>query len=114
MAGQKKKSLGNQDHVIVTINVVVLTNLLLDGPHMMVHLVAKRGIPSFIIHMVFYLHLVIDPVVFVGLNKHYQKALLCCLHTCLLSTFSTCFGNPATSDNPPTSDNIQRSPDTPL
>ncbi|XP_045620733.2 uncharacterized protein [Procambarus clarkii] len=71
------------DHVSFTIQVILLANLLLDGPHVIVHLLEGQRLANIIIHMIFNLHLVIDPAVFVGLNVHYRSAVLHRIKTCV-------------------------------
>ncbi|XP_053646230.2 uncharacterized protein [Cherax quadricarinatus] len=78
-----QRSATTMDHVYFSIHVVILTNLVLDGPHVIVHLLSNQRLASIITHMIFFLHLIIDPMVFVGFNLHYRRAVLHRMYKCL-------------------------------
>lgn len=66
------------DQISLSLCVLILMNLLLDVPHITMHLMGVNWTePSFVIvHAIYRLHFALDPVVFVGLNQRYrQKAL---------------------------------------
>ncbi|XP_069984512.1 uncharacterized protein [Penaeus vannamei] len=66
------------DQISLTICVLILMNLLLDFPHVTMHLMeVSWKEPSFVIvHAIYRLHFALDPFVFVGLNPRFrQKAL---------------------------------------
>ncbi|XP_042241267.1 C-C chemokine receptor type 8-like [Homarus americanus] len=94
-------SASTMDHVTYTLRVVLLTNLVLDGPHVIVHQLQEQRLASIITHMIFYLHLLIDPLVFVGLNLHYRRLLLRRLAKSIPAAFSAYLGlsSSASDDN---------------
>ncbi|XP_068220378.1 C-C chemokine receptor type 8-like [Palaemon carinicauda] len=61
------------DHVASTIRFVILTNILLDGPHVVFHLLEGFDLATIVTHMAFFLHLVLDPVIFIGMNQNYRR-----------------------------------------
>ncbi|XP_064112221.1 uncharacterized protein LOC135219403 isoform X1 [Macrobrachium nipponense] len=67
---RRKKSM---DHVASTIRFVILTNLLLDGPHVVFHLLEGFDLATIVTHMAFFLHLVLDPAIFIGMNHNYRR-----------------------------------------
>ncbi|XP_064112634.1 uncharacterized protein LOC135219635 [Macrobrachium nipponense] len=71
-----KKRQENMDQVASTIRVVLLTNVLLDGPHVVFHLVEDLELATVITHMAFFLHLVLDPAIFVCMNRNYREEIL--------------------------------------
>lgn len=71
------------EHVSFTIRVVLFANLLLDGPHIAIHLLEDKYIALPIMHTVFNSHLIIEPLLFVGLNPHYRRAVLHLTMPCL-------------------------------
>ncbi|KAK7079175.1 hypothetical protein SK128_001479 [Halocaridina rubra] len=68
-------SANTMDHVASTIRIVILTNLLLDAPHIVVHLLQDVELASIITHMVFFCHIVLDPIIFVTMNQNYRQIL---------------------------------------
>ncbi|XP_047469937.1 uncharacterized protein LOC125025771 isoform X1 [Penaeus chinensis] len=73
------------DQVNVAVGALILTNLLLDGPHIIVHIlgISSRALAFILIHVVYRLHLALDSFIFIGLNLHYRRkvlrrALTCC------------------------------------
>ncbi|KAK7066852.1 hypothetical protein SK128_002046 [Halocaridina rubra] len=71
-----------KDHITHTVTVLLLVNLLLDVPHVISHTLESTGIPSLAIHILFHSHVVIDPVIFVGMNPHYWQGLTQSLGLC--------------------------------
>ncbi|XP_069983869.1 uncharacterized protein [Penaeus vannamei] len=66
------------DQISLSLCVLILMNLLLDFPHVTMHLMnVSWKEPSFVIvHAIYRLHFALDPLVFVGLNQRFrQKAL---------------------------------------
>lgn len=85
----KRKEGTVNDHVSFTVTVVLLTHLLVDGPHITVHPMPNQPLASIITHMIFYLHLVLDPLILVGLNVHYRRKLLWRLKVLLPHAWTT-------------------------
>ncbi|XP_068217481.1 uncharacterized protein [Palaemon carinicauda] len=73
--GVSVKRKRNMDHIASTIRVVLLTNVLLDGPHVVFHVLEDFELASIITHMAFFLHLVLDAAIFVGMNRSYRIEL---------------------------------------
>lgn len=88
MGAHKDKNATTMDHVAYTIRLVILVNLLLDVPHTLAHLLRVSQVPSLIIHSIFYMHLALDPFIFVGMNVHYRKALVTSIRSCFRSKSS--------------------------
>ncbi|XP_068236562.1 uncharacterized protein [Palaemon carinicauda] len=82
MGIRNDKNTTTMDHVAYTIRLVILVNLLLDVPHTLAHLMRVSQVPSLIIHSIFYMHLALDPFIFVGMNAHYRKALFASIRSC--------------------------------
>lgn len=86
---QKKKELkasrSKTEQLSYAIRVLILVNILLDAPHVIIHLVTlPRGHLSIvIIHMIFNLHLLVDSLIFIGLNPSYRRALMQLFKRCL-------------------------------
>ncbi|XP_047481137.1 uncharacterized protein LOC125033566 isoform X1 [Penaeus chinensis] len=66
------------DQISLSLCVLILMNLLLDVPHVTMHLMDVSWTePSFVIvHAVYRLHFALDPVVFVGLNQRFRQRAL--------------------------------------
>ncbi|XP_047480482.1 uncharacterized protein LOC125033173 [Penaeus chinensis] len=66
------------DQISLSLCVLILMNLLLDVPHVTMHLMNVSWTePSFVIvHAVYRLHFALDPVVFVGLNQRFRQRAL--------------------------------------
>ncbi|XP_045118286.1 rhodopsin-like isoform X1 [Portunus trituberculatus] len=64
---------------------VFISNLLFGLPHSIYHILSYPGhvVPYVSIHIVFYSHLFIDPLVFVCFNLHHRQRLLQALKSCL-------------------------------
>ncbi|XP_063587610.1 uncharacterized protein LOC134764866 isoform X2 [Penaeus indicus] len=97
------------DQVNVAVGAVILTNLLLDGPHIIVHIL---GIPStdlafILIHVVYRLHTALDPFIFIGLNLHYRRQVLRRAVTCCPVCANLVSSNLATT----TAESSSRRPD---
>ncbi|XP_037780577.1 uncharacterized protein LOC119576980 isoform X2 [Penaeus monodon] len=73
------------DQVSVAVGALILTNLLLDGPHIIVHIlkISSKDLAFILIHVVYRLHAALDSFIFIGLNSYYRRkvlrrALTCC------------------------------------
>ncbi|XP_042860064.1 uncharacterized protein LOC122245951 [Penaeus japonicus] len=69
---------GRWDQVSLSLSVLILMNLLLDVPHITMHLLHAGGekLRFLTVHAIYRLHFALQPIVFVGLNARYrQKAL---------------------------------------
>lgn len=81
-----------REQVSFAVGILIVTNLLLDLPHIIVHLL---GIPSWdlsfiLIHVIYRLHFAFDPFIFIGANLHYRrKVLLLAFPRCSLLRTST-------------------------
>lgn len=66
------------DQVNLAVGALILTNLLLDGPHIIVHILAipSKDLAFILIHVVYRLHIALDPFIFIGLNLHYRRKIL--------------------------------------
>lgn len=66
------------EQVNFAVGVLILTNLLLDVPHITVHLLdeSSKDLSFILIHVVYRLHLALDPFIFIGLNSHYRRKIL--------------------------------------
>ncbi|XP_063589758.1 uncharacterized protein LOC134766760 [Penaeus indicus] len=66
------------DQISLSLCVVILMNLLLDVPHVAMHLMDVSWTdPSFVIvHAIYRLHFALDPVIFVGLNQRFRQRAL--------------------------------------
>ncbi|KAG0730424.1 hypothetical protein GWK47_028288 [Chionoecetes opilio] len=69
--------------VVRSTSLVILVNLVMDCPHLVMHLLQDVNIPSVIIHMIFFHHLTINPVIFVATNSVYRQDALALLHRLL-------------------------------
>ncbi|XP_068229269.1 uncharacterized protein [Palaemon carinicauda] len=72
----KTKTLGKTDHVTFTIQFIILIDLLLDAPHAIAHFTRAKRATMTIVHMIFHMHLVIDPLIFLFLNPHNRRVIL--------------------------------------
>ncbi|XP_037799592.1 uncharacterized protein LOC119594612 [Penaeus monodon] len=63
------------------LGILILTNLLLDVPHIAMHLsgVDSKSLPFILIHVIYRLHYALDPFIFVGLNAPYRQRVLRCV-----------------------------------
>lgn len=66
------------DQVNLAVGALILTNLLLDGPHIIVHILAipSKDLAFILIHVVYRLHIALDPFIFISLNLHYRRKIL--------------------------------------
>lgn len=64
------------DHVVRSTSLVILVNLLIDCPHVIIHMIPDDGVPSVLIHMIFFHHLMFDPIIFIFSNPTYRWAVL--------------------------------------
>ncbi|XP_042875810.1 uncharacterized protein LOC122255648 [Penaeus japonicus] len=91
MGEQERERPSMREQVYFAVGVLIVINLLLDGPHIILHLM---GIPSkdlafIVIHVVYRLHFALDPIIFIGLNAQYRrKVLLLALPGCSLPVAS--------------------------
>ncbi|XP_066976563.1 uncharacterized protein [Macrobrachium rosenbergii] len=72
----KTKTLGKTDHVTFTIQLIILIDLVLDAPHAIAHFTRAKRFNMTIVHMVFHMHLLIDPLIFLFLNPHNRQIVL--------------------------------------
>lgn len=96
---QQEKILGSGrdsyvDHVVRSTRLVILVNLLIDCPHVILHMIPNEGIPSVIVHMIFFHHLTLDPIIFVASNPSYRLAMLKLLHRSLPQIFQRILPQP--------------------
>ncbi|KAK8404165.1 hypothetical protein O3P69_000319 [Scylla paramamosain] len=68
------------DHVIHATTLVIFVLLAMDFPHIVLHMFPGEGLPSVIIHMIFFHHLTAVPIIFVGYNPSHRRAVLRILH----------------------------------
>ncbi|XP_063587608.1 uncharacterized protein LOC134764865 [Penaeus indicus] len=81
-----------REQVSFAVGILIITNLLLDLPHMVVHLmgIPSRALSFILIHVIYRLHLALDPFIFIGANLHYRrKVLLLAIPRCSLPKAST-------------------------
>ncbi|XP_064120650.1 uncharacterized protein LOC135225248 [Macrobrachium nipponense] len=72
----KTKTLGQTDHVTFTIQLIILIDLVLDAPHAIAHFTRAERSNMTIVHMVFHMHLIIDPLIFLFLNPHNRRVVV--------------------------------------
>ncbi|XP_064121073.1 uncharacterized protein LOC135225663 isoform X2 [Macrobrachium nipponense] len=72
----KTKTLGQTDHVTFTIQLIILIDLVLDAPHAIAHFTRAKRSNMTIVHMVFHMHLIIDPLIFLFLNPHNRRVVV--------------------------------------
>nr|XP_027214775.1 uncharacterized protein LOC113807664 isoform X1 [Penaeus vannamei] len=70
-----------RDQLHFIIQVILVTFILIDVPHTVIHQIYSVDIrlASYIIHFIFSLHLIIDPMIFIGLNQNYRERLVECI-----------------------------------
>lgn len=66
------------DQIAKSVSILIFTNLLLDVPHLTVHLTyaSSRDVSFILVHMIYRLRFVFDPFLFVWLNKRYRQKVL--------------------------------------
>ncbi|XP_027228139.2 G-protein coupled receptor 183 [Penaeus vannamei] len=67
-----------RDQIAESVSILILMNLLLDVPHITVHLsdTSSNDVSYIIVHMVYHLRFVFDSFLFVCLNKRYRLMVL--------------------------------------
>ncbi|XP_042859274.1 uncharacterized protein LOC122245411 [Penaeus japonicus] len=68
----------SKDQVLLSLGALILTNVLLDVPHIIMHFarVSSTELPFIVLHVIYRAHYAVDPFIFVGLNPHYRQKVL--------------------------------------
>ncbi|XP_047486286.1 uncharacterized protein LOC125037271 isoform X2 [Penaeus chinensis] len=91
----------HRNQVSFGLGILILTNLLLDVPHIMMHLsgVDSMSLPFILIHVIYRLHYALDPFLFVGMNAPYRQKVLRCVSFGRLGTRDVPSLSPAAESN---------------
>lgn len=72
------QGVNHQDHIAMSVSILILMNILLDVPHLAVHLlgVHSEDVSFTVVHMIYHLRFVFDSFLFVGLNVNYRQKVI--------------------------------------
>ncbi|XP_063600080.1 uncharacterized protein LOC134776296 [Penaeus indicus] len=91
----------HRNQVSFGLGVLILTNLLLDLPHIAMHVsgVDSKSLPFILIHVIYRLHYALDSLIFVGMNAPYRQKVLRCVSCGRLGTRHAPSLSPAAESN---------------
>ncbi|XP_047469362.1 uncharacterized protein LOC125025411 [Penaeus chinensis] len=80
------QGLHRPDQIAKSVSILILMNLLLDVPHLTVHLTytSSKAVSFIVVHMIYRLRFVFDPFLFVWLNVRYRQRVLRYVYSKLL------------------------------
>ena len=91
------KCASSLDYVVRSTTLIILVLLVMDFPHIVLHIFPEKELPSVIIHMVFMHYLNVVPIIFVAYNPYHRRAVLRLLHRCLPPAIRRVLPKPTTA-----------------